>query len=232
MHADQATVARAYVAEASKSTRQSWASRDPLRRRMLALADLGAAVTATASLSISGLGVTAAAEALVFLPVWILTAKLFGLYDRDHRTLRHLTVDELPFILMWAITCVAGLALFLDVTPIAGVGAATAIRVVGVAFAAALVLRSLARVIWRHVTPREQVVSWGVVAHQDGMRFDASAVERLRIIATTGRQFPVTYNAVTILSLGLMGTFPPGADNCIGYDAARKPPRRPIWTMA
>ena len=128
---------------------------------MLALADLGAAVTATASLSISGLGVTAAAEALVFLPAWILTAKLFGLYDRDHRTLRHLTVDELPFILMWAITCVAGLALFLDVTPIADVGAATAIRVVGVAFAAALVLRSLARVIWRHVTPREQVVIIG-----------------------------------------------------------------------
>src|SRR5947207_2710623 len=108
-----------------RTSSSRWASRDPLRRRMLALADLGAAVTATASLSISGLGVTAAAEALVFLPVWILTAKLFGLYDRDHRTLRHLTVDELPFILMWAITCVAGLALFLDVTPIADVGAAT-----------------------------------------------------------------------------------------------------------
>jgi hypothetical protein len=27
--------------------------------------------------------------------------KLAGLYDRDHRTLRHLTVDELPWLLVW-----------------------------------------------------------------------------------------------------------------------------------
>jgi exopolysaccharide biosynthesis polyprenyl glycosylphosphotransferase len=161
VHAEQATVPRAYVAEASSSARQPWASRDPLRRRMLALADLGAAVAATASLAVFGAGVTAAAEALVFLPAWILAAKVYGLYDRDHRTLRHLTVDELPQILMWAITCVTALVFFLDVTPIANVDAATAIRVVGIAFAGALVLRGLARAIWRHVTPPEHVVIIG-----------------------------------------------------------------------
>jgi exopolysaccharide biosynthesis polyprenyl glycosylphosphotransferase len=128
---------------------------------MLALADVGAAVAATASLAILGAGVTAAAEALVFLPAWILAAKVYGLYDRDHRTLRHLTVDELPQILMWAITCVTALVLFLDATPIANVGSATAIRAVGIAFVAALVLRGLARAIWRHITPREQVVIIG-----------------------------------------------------------------------
>jgi lipopolysaccharide/colanic/teichoic acid biosynthesis glycosyltransferase len=128
---------------------------------MLALADVGAAVAATASLAILGAGVTAAAEALVFLPAWILAAKVYGLYDRDHRTLRHLTVDELPQILMWAITCVTALVLFLDITPIANAGSATAIRVVGIAFVAALVLRGLARAIWRHITPREQVVIIG-----------------------------------------------------------------------
>jgi exopolysaccharide biosynthesis polyprenyl glycosylphosphotransferase len=128
---------------------------------MLALADVGAAVAATASLAIFGAGVTAAAEALVFLPAWVLAAKVYGLYDRDHRTLRHLTVDELPQLLMWAITCVTALVLFLDITPIANVGSATAIRVGGIAFAAALLLRGLARAIWRHITPREQVVIIG-----------------------------------------------------------------------
>jgi exopolysaccharide biosynthesis polyprenyl glycosylphosphotransferase len=128
---------------------------------MLALADVGAAVAATASLAIFGAGITVAAEALVFLPAWILAAKVYGLYDRDHRTLRHLTVDELPQILMWAITCVTALVLFLDATPIANVGSATAIRAVGIAFVAALVLRGLARAIWRHITPREQVVIIG-----------------------------------------------------------------------
>jgi exopolysaccharide biosynthesis polyprenyl glycosylphosphotransferase len=128
---------------------------------MLALADVGAAVAATASLAIFGAGVTAAAEALVFLPAWVLAAKVYGLYDRDHRTLRHLTVDELPQLLMWAITCVTALVLFLDITPIANAGSATAIRVVGIAFAAALLLRGLARAIWRHITPREQVVIIG-----------------------------------------------------------------------
>jgi exopolysaccharide biosynthesis polyprenyl glycosylphosphotransferase len=161
VHAEQATVPRAYVAEAASGAPQPWASRDPLRRRMLALADLGAAVAATASLAILGAGIIPAAEALVFLPAWILSAKVYGLYDRDHRTLRHLTVDELPQILMWAITCVVALVLFLDVTPIANMGAATAIRVVGIAFAAALVLRGVARAVWRHITPPEQVVIIG-----------------------------------------------------------------------
>jgi exopolysaccharide biosynthesis polyprenyl glycosylphosphotransferase len=161
VHAEQATVSRAYVAGASNSAPQPWASRDPLRRRILALADLGAAVAATASVAILGSGVTAAVEALVFLPAWILAAKVYGLYDRDHRTLRHLTIDELPQILMWAITCVTALVLFLDVMPIANVGAATAIRVVGIAFVAAVILRGLARAVWRHITPPEHVVIVG-----------------------------------------------------------------------
>jgi exopolysaccharide biosynthesis polyprenyl glycosylphosphotransferase len=128
---------------------------------MLAIADLGAAVAASASLAIFGPGLTAAAESLVFLPAWILAAKLYGLYDRDHRTLRHLTVDELPFILMWAITCAAALVLVLGVTSIGTAGVSTAVRVACIAFVGALVLRGLARAVWRHVTPPEQVVIVG-----------------------------------------------------------------------
>jgi exopolysaccharide biosynthesis polyprenyl glycosylphosphotransferase len=128
---------------------------------MLALADAGAAVAAAISLGPFGTGVATTLWAAVFVPFWILAAKLAGLYDRDHRTLRHLTVDELPPILVWAMVCTAGLALFLEVTPSAEVGAAVAIRAWAVAAGTALVLRGIARFAWRHLTSPERTVIVG-----------------------------------------------------------------------
>ncbi len=65
--------------------------RDVRRRRMLALADVGAAMVA--SLLVTG-STTRAMWAVALLPGWVLIAKLFGLYDRDQRSIRHLTIDE------------------------------------------------------------------------------------------------------------------------------------------
>src|SRR5215208_8427482 len=88
--------------------------RDARRRRMLAVAD----VTAAAAASIVAVsGIAYATWALLFLPVWILITKLIGLYDRDHRSIRHLTLDEIPSIAAWAGLGVAGLGLFMQVTP-------------------------------------------------------------------------------------------------------------------
>ena len=72
--------------------------RDVRRRRMLALADVGAA--GVASLLVAG-SATRAAWAVALLPGWVLIAKLFGLYDRDQRSIRHLTVDEMSVIAAW-----------------------------------------------------------------------------------------------------------------------------------
>ena len=140
---------------------RNWASPDPLRRRMLALADLLTVAVVAATLGSFGPGITAALGAVLFLPGWILSAKLYGLYDRDHRTLRHLTVDELPFLFVWAITSVAGLALFVQIVGLGSLDGATAIRALVAAVVAAFVFRSLARFIWRRVTPRERVVVVG-----------------------------------------------------------------------
>ena len=52
----------------------------------------------------------AALLVLAFLPGWFVVAKLCGLYDRDHRSLRHLTSGELPFLLVWAVAGSAILA--------------------------------------------------------------------------------------------------------------------------
>ena len=37
--------------------------------------------------------------AVLFSPVWILVVKLHGLYDNDHRRIRHSTLDELPSLI-------------------------------------------------------------------------------------------------------------------------------------
>ena len=48
--------------------------------------------------------------ALAALPVWVVLAKFFSLYDRDHRSIRHLTVDELSSIAGWAAATLAAVA--------------------------------------------------------------------------------------------------------------------------
>ncbi len=167
------TVAPALVEGASRGARleppdrgleeppRGWAARDPLRRRILALADVCTVGAIGATLAVLGPGMPAALGALLFLPGFILAAKLCGLYDRDHRTLRHLTADELPYLLIWAIVSVVGLALFLQLTSLGSLEAATGIRALVVALVAALVFRSVARFAWRCVTPPERVVIVG-----------------------------------------------------------------------
>jgi exopolysaccharide biosynthesis polyprenyl glycosylphosphotransferase len=132
--------------------------RDVLRRRMLALADLGTIVVAVlvATSSVSGAG-----WAFVTVPLWILFAKLFGLYDRDHRALRHLTIDELASLAGWAASGVILVVLTLDV---AGVEPPPDWRLLltwAVAVVCATILRSIARWVWRRVTPPEATIIVG-----------------------------------------------------------------------
>ena len=126
--------------------------RDALRRRMLALADLIAA--AAASIVVASTSADAF-WALVLLPVWVVVAKLIGLYDRDHVAIRHLTVDELPALAAWAAAGVALLALILPQTPAGEVNPSAAVGAWVVAGGAALVLRGAARWLWRRLTPPE-----------------------------------------------------------------------------
>ena len=81
---------------------------------MLALADVGAA--GVASLLVAG-SATRAVWAVALLPGWVLIAKLFGLYDRDQRSIRHLTVDEMSVIAAWVAAGTAMLGLLLSVVP-------------------------------------------------------------------------------------------------------------------
>jgi exopolysaccharide biosynthesis polyprenyl glycosylphosphotransferase len=136
--------------------------RDMLRRRMLALADAVAALAAAASfVVVSDQSVDLAFWAAVSLPAWILLAKLHGLYDRDHRALRHLTVDELPVVLVWVLTATAATAGFVSLTPAGPPELSDAFRAWAVAAVTAVLGRAFARFLWRRLTPPDRVLVLG-----------------------------------------------------------------------
>lgn len=129
---------------------------------MLALADGTAGLLVSISLAVfPGAGVDAAFWSAVFIPAWILVAKVSGLYDADHRALRHLTVDELPGIFVWALTGTAAMGLLLWISPAALPEISAVVGAFAVAACSAVVLRGLARSLWRRIVPRERALVVG-----------------------------------------------------------------------
>ena len=149
----------------SSSTRRWW--RDALRRRLLAIADLCAAAIATLVVIVP---ITGEFWALVLLPSWPLMAKLFGLYDRDHRALRHLTADEVPVILAWVASVTALTALILSLTSSTAPDGPAIVRMFIGAAIVATGLRALTRWAWWRRTPPELV----------GLVGDGKTLESLR----------------------------------------------------
>ncbi len=142
-----------------------------LRRRLLAGADVTAALLAGLSMLIVGNGqVVQLAWALAFLPVWILVAKLQGLYDRDDETLRHLTVDEIPLLVLWALVGTAGLTLFLELTPAGRPSSSAVVIAVTTAALSVFLLRAAARWLWRATTSPELVTIIGTDSAADAFR--------------------------------------------------------------
>jgi len=139
----------------SKSGDAFW--RDVRRRRMLAVADLCTAAAGT----LVATGVGFASWGLLFVPIWILIAKLVGLYDRDHRSVRHLTLDELPAIFAWTGISIAMLGLLLPLTPAPPITIGAAVSAALVAGVCGSLLRATARSFYRRLTPRERTAVIG-----------------------------------------------------------------------
>jgi len=97
---DEAAAAEAAVGPDARG-RRFW--RDALRRRMLAAADVLAIVAATGAALAWTRGDSSVFGVLAFTPGWLVIAKLAGLYDLDHRRLRHLTTDELARIVVYVL---------------------------------------------------------------------------------------------------------------------------------
>lgn len=150
------------LAAAPPSSEPRW-WRDARRRRLLALADCFAVGVSLALI----LPPQRAIWILGFLPVWILVAKLAGLYDADHRAMRHLTVDEAPAIIAWGAIGAVAAGLLGGLTPAGSLDIGDVAAIAGIAIGADFVLRVAARAGWRATTPRDRVmiVGGGGLAH-------------------------------------------------------------------
>jgi exopolysaccharide biosynthesis polyprenyl glycosylphosphotransferase len=136
--------------------------RDALLRRMLAASDILA--VAFGGLSIGFLlsnNVSALFWTITLAPFWVLLAKLIGLYDRDQRSLRHLTIDEVPLIATWALAGAFGMLLFLRLPVPGSLSLTGAARLMLTTFVAAFVLRGITRRLWRYATPPERTAIIG-----------------------------------------------------------------------
>ena len=130
--------------------RGNW--KDALRRRFLAGADLLAVLAGAGALALVQDPLPALA-AIGLLPLWIVLAKLHGLYDRDHARIRHPTLDELSSLFHWVTLSVGLTALALALAPDLSMTPLGAAALWSTVLAAALVLRSGARTLWRRVVP-------------------------------------------------------------------------------
>jgi len=144
---------------------------DGLRRRMLASADTASVLGALLALAaLPGSAAAQLAWVAGLLPLWIAMAKLQGLYDRDHRVLRPLTVDEIPSLVTWV---TVGTAVTYALFALFGAGHASAsdgLRTWLVIVLAAPLLRAAARQLWRQSVPPERALIVGHGELADAVR--------------------------------------------------------------
>jgi exopolysaccharide biosynthesis polyprenyl glycosylphosphotransferase len=142
---------------------------EPLLRRMLAVGDLLAIAAAAITVGLWGSGAAGSLLLVLSAPIWIVTAKLAGLYDRDHRTLRHLTVDEMPWLLAWTLSSTALLTLLLVPFPALDLSSGDRLLVWGVVLGLGFLFRASMRGLWRRITPPQRVLIVGEGALADAV---------------------------------------------------------------
>jgi exopolysaccharide biosynthesis polyprenyl glycosylphosphotransferase len=128
--------------------------RGALLRRLLAMADwtalVGTLVVVTAATSSTD--VAKLFWALLFSPAWILVVKLHGLYDNDHRRIRHSTLDELASLVSTSVLGTLLLDGLLSLTPSGPLSPKSAIAVGLGTLIGSFVLRGTLRFVWHRAT--------------------------------------------------------------------------------
>ena len=136
-------------------------SSDALLHRMLAAADTLTIAAAAVIVGLWGSGANGAFLLVLSAPIWIVVGKLVGLYDRDHRTLRHLTIEELPWIFVWALGGTAILTFLLAPFPSLDLSSTDRLLVWGSVLVLGFLFRGTARIVWRRITPPERILIVG-----------------------------------------------------------------------
>ncbi len=89
--------------------------------------------------------------ATMFSPVWVLVLKLHGLYDNDHRRIRHSTLDELSSLVSAAALGTLALDGLLALSPVGPLGAPSAIAVGLGALLGSFTSRAVLRFFWHRL---------------------------------------------------------------------------------
>ncbi len=128
--------------------------RGAVLRRLLAAGD-SAAIFAALCVATAVTSTTDVAKlfwAVLFIPAWLLVIKLHGLYDNDHRRIRHSTLDELPSLISASALGTIVLDGLLWLSPGGALSAKSAI-IVGIgAVLACFVSRAVLRFLWQRLT--------------------------------------------------------------------------------
>jgi exopolysaccharide biosynthesis polyprenyl glycosylphosphotransferase len=160
--------------------------RGGLLRRLLAAGDWTALIAAlcVATAATSTTDVATLFWAVLFSPIWILILKLHGLYDNDHRRIRHSTLDELPALVSASALGTLALDGLLALSPVGPLSALSAILVGLGALIGSFTLRGVLRFAWHRFTG---VATGVVVGSAEGARMVSRRVAthpeaRLRLI--------------------------------------------------
>jgi len=135
--------------------------RDASLRRVLAGADLFTVAVTAFVLVLAGSKHHTVLLLVLSAPAWIVTAKLAGLYDRDQRTVRHLTVDELPSLVVWALGSTAFITIVTAPVPSLAIAGNDRLIILASTVAVGFVIRAAGRALWRHLTPPERLLIVG-----------------------------------------------------------------------
>jgi exopolysaccharide biosynthesis polyprenyl glycosylphosphotransferase len=143
--------------------------RGALLRRLLAIGDwtalIGALCLVTATTSTTD--VAALFWAALFSPTWILVVKFHGLYDNDHRRIRHSTLDELPSLVSASVVGTLVLDGLLALSPVGPLSPMSAIGLGLATLVASFVLRGALRFLWHRLTGLANGVVIGPAAAVD-----------------------------------------------------------------
>ncbi len=160
--------------------------RGALLRRLLAIGDWIALIAALciATAATSTTDVATLFWAVLFSPVWILVLKLHGLYDNDHRRIRHSTLDELSSLISASALGTLALDGLLALSPAGPLAAWSAILVGIGALVGSFISRAVLRFAWHQLTDVATgvVVGPGPAAEVVARRVATHPEARLRLV--------------------------------------------------
>ena len=127
--------------------------RGSLLRRLLATGDWLALIVTLCIVTAASLETEIATLfwAAMFSPVWILVLKLHGLYDNDHRRIRHSTLDELSSLISAAVLGTLALDGLLALSPAGRLAATTAIAIGLGSLIGCFISRAVLRFFWHRL---------------------------------------------------------------------------------